>query len=356
MYPSVESSGWSRSLLRVLWGVLAFLLLCLIGVAAVLLVRMDFFSGRAPTDNEVKSVWAFVGVALGAVVTLIGALLTEQHNRRTVALTREAAERETLAKEAQEALDKHAQKRLSLDTVGRLLELITNENGEYAKPARVGGAIATMIELEGGTVALRILDDLWSAGAVNTATAVWPLERVLENPESTDNEQLFAAYLLATNASKLLPAADDPHQEWFQSVSVLDHHWPLNLASGARNTLQLLMVRLLLARDLSYWKHTKQTYPVIVLQRSLVDEEYRAISAYILPRLMELGVLDELSVALDNTDQLRSWADSYDPKPWFADLLSQFESWAAGDDVHNLPSSGLGSIEAASPPSASADP
>jgi hypothetical protein len=291
---SQESSNW---LLPVLWSVLALLLLCLVGVATVLLVRMDFFSASTPTDEEIKSLWAFVGVALGAVVTLIGALLTEQHNRRTVALTREAAEREKLARKAQQDLDEHTQQRLSLDTVGKLLELITKEDGEYAKPARVGGAIATMIELEGGTVALRILGDLWSAGAVDSALAVWLLERVLENPESTKSEQEQAAYLFAVNVSELLPSPDDKEQDWGTTISVLDGPWPSHLPASVKDTLGLVMIKMLLVRDLSYWKQ-RDVYPVDVLMRSL-DDEYGATAAYVLNTLLDLGVLGELDAVPD---------------------------------------------------------
>jgi UPF0716 family protein affecting phage T7 exclusion len=333
-----ESRESSHRLLLVLWSVLALLLLCLVGVATVLLVRMDFFSGSKPTDQEIKSIWAFVGVALGAVVTLIGALLTEQHNRRTVALTREAAEREKLARDAQQALDAQTQQRLSLDTVGKLLELITKEDGEYAKPARVGGAIATMIELEGGAVALRILGDLWSTGAVDTPLALWLLERVLENPKSTESEQIQAAYLLNLNASRLVPSPDDDNQDWRATISVLDGPWPSHLPGPVQDALGLTMINMLLARDLSYWKERGDAYPVQVLMRSLQGEYAEALAyvrAYVLKALLDLRVLNALDAEPDEREEerIRSLSDLAAPAPWFAQLVSQFKPWAAGQSV-----------------------
>ena len=203
-----RTPGW---LIPTLWVVLGFLLLSLIAVAVFLLARMDFFSGQPLTDEEIKSLWAFLGVALGAVVTLIGTLLTEQHNRRTAVLTREAGERERLAKQAQQILDNQAEKRLTLDTVAKLLELITDAGG-YARPARVGGAIATLVELEGGTVALRILGELWGADAVDSGTAVWLIDRVLSG-DRPDEEQTDAAELLASYAPKLVPSSNDADQD-----------------------------------------------------------------------------------------------------------------------------------------------
>src|SRR5262245_43199661 len=90
---SSSSPSW---LLRSLWIILAGLLASLIALAILLLVKMNFFSTKTLTDEQVKTVWAFLGVALGAVVTLIGTLLTEQHNRRTNLLARQAERRQTI--------------------------------------------------------------------------------------------------------------------------------------------------------------------------------------------------------------------------------------------------------------------
>jgi hypothetical protein len=297
------------------------------------LVKMDFFTGGALSDEEVKSLWAFVGVALGAVVTLIGALLTDQHNRRTEALTREAAERESLARQAQEALDRQAEKRLSLDTVTKLLELLTDAGG-YAKPARVGGAIATMVELEGGSVALRVLGDLWAAKAVDTGTAVWLIERVL-SPDRPADEQEQAAYLLFVNVSKLVPAANDPEQDWNNWPSLLRDAWPSELASVAKNVLIPLVLRMLLAREPKYWKERAGNYPVMTLYFALEDEEHAPEAAYILAAFSDLGLLAELSAAPDDEQlaRLRTAAGTFTPAPWFEELLGKFKPWMEGQAI-----------------------
>lgn len=71
------------------------------------------------SSDQTKTLWAFLGVALGAVVTLISALLTEQHNRRTDALAREAEERLRLTALQQQALAREAEERLRIDTVAK---------------------------------------------------------------------------------------------------------------------------------------------------------------------------------------------------------------------------------------------
>jgi hypothetical protein len=319
-------------LIPVLWVVLSLLLTSLVGVAIFLLVKMDFFTGRPLEDEQLKSLWAFLGVALGAVVTLIGTLLTEQHNRRTAALTREAGERENLARQAQDELGKQSEKRLTLDTVAKLLELITDEGG-YAQPARVGGAIATLVELEGGTVALRILGELWEADRVSSGTAVWLIDRVLSGDRSED-EQTEAATLLAVNAHKLIPAADDPQQDRLDYPPFLVKAWPRDLNSDVRNALLVMAVKLLLARELAYWKERPDFFSTDLLYGALADDEYRGNAALVLKTLLDHGLLAELGV-MPYEDQLEQWirrlAEGFTPAPWFAKLLEQFEPWGRGE-------------------------
>jgi hypothetical protein len=317
-----------------LWILLALLLVTLISVAGFLLVKMDLFSSQDLTDEEIKSVWAFLGVALGAVVTLIGTLLTEQNNRRTAALTAAAAEREQRAREAQHVLDTQAEKRLSLDTVTKLLELITDE-GDYAKPARVGGAIATMVELEGGTVALRILSGLWAADAVDTSTAVWLLDRVLTETRPHD-EQSDAAFLLAMNAAKLVPRAGDAEQDGNDWPTILDDAWPSHLNSSAKSSLLLTAVRVLLARDLRYWMDNGGNYPVQVFYWALADDDYQAQAAYVLRALSDSGALAQLNAvpADEQLAEIRTLASSFLPARWYERLVSQFEPWARHQSVH----------------------
>ena len=165
-------------LITAFWVLLGVLMTALLLLATLVLVRSGIFSAKKLTDEQTKSLWAFLGVAMGAAVTLLGSLLTEQNNRRTSALTREAGEREQLAREKQQALAQEAEERLITDTVARILELITVDGG-YAPRARVAGAIATMMQLRGGTIAVRILGELWKDNAVDSDTAVWLIDRIL---------------------------------------------------------------------------------------------------------------------------------------------------------------------------------
>lgn len=304
-------------LIPAMWVALGCLLLALIGVAAFLLVaKMDFFSDKPMNDEQTKAVWTFVGVSLGAVVTLIGTLLAEQHNRRTAVLERQA------------------EKRLTLDTVAKLLELLT-ENGDYAKPARVGGAIATMVELEGGTVALRILRDLWAADKVATDTVVWLIERVL-NEDRPEEEQVLAASLLTMHARSLVPSRGDPEQEWYAWPSMAEP-WPAHLPGRAKDALIVVAPRVLLARERTYWQQRAVPPAVEMLIGAMDDPAFKGPAAAILNVLLDLGMLDEWGVELEEErrEDIRIWAElqSNFMVSWFAGVLDQFEPWGRGEDV-----------------------
>lgn len=176
--PAVRAAqARARWVLPAAWSCLGALVVALVALAVFLLFRMDLFADEPLTDEKIKSLWAFLGVALGAAATVIGALLTDQNSRRSATLAKEAEERAKRALDQQIAQDHETATRLTLDTRARVLELITYE-GDYAPKARVAGALATLMELRGGPVACRILDELWRRDKIGTSSAVWIVERV----------------------------------------------------------------------------------------------------------------------------------------------------------------------------------
>ncbi|WP_139245888.1 hypothetical protein [Geodermatophilus amargosae] len=330
---SPEGSEVPKPVITGLWVTLGILLIALVVIAATLLVRMQFFSNAAPTNQQINSIWAFLGVALGAVVTLIGALLTDQHNRRTTALAREAAHRQQLDKEHEHNLATQAEKRLALDTVAKLLELLTDDSGQYAPKARVGGAIATMMELHGGSVAIRILGDLWATDKVEVATAVWLLEQVLEDEDLSASQASDVTTLLALNATKLFPTEGDEHQDWNAWPKILHGPWPPHLTKQAKHNLLMAAVYALMGRNLQYWKEKANVLPVQTLYVALEDSHTAWSASQILITLSNVGVLQDLpAVGMSAFDRsrVRSRAAEGAPALWWSRLLHQLEQWAQG--------------------------
>jgi hypothetical protein len=230
--------------------------LLLLALAAVLLAKSHVLSARSLTDEQTKSLWAFLGVAFGAVVTLIGALLTEQHNRRTDALTRQTADREQAAREQQQRLADETEYRLKMDTIAKVLELVTVDGGDgYAPRARVAGAIATLMQLGGGVIGMRILGELWAADAIDSDTASWLIDRVLQDSSTPTEEIEQAASLLAAQAHCLVPKPEDPDQLMTYWPKSIGDSWPIGLPEDAKNGILTAIVRMLLARDIGWWQN-----------------------------------------------------------------------------------------------------
>jgi len=318
-----------------MWTFLGIVMVLLFLLAALLLVKADVLSSSRLSDEQSKSLWAFLGVALGAVVTLIGALLTEQHNRRTAALTREANDREQMAREKQQALARETEERLLIDTVAKVLELITVE-GAYAPKARVAGAVATMMQLRGGTVAIRILGELWTVNAIDSDTAVWLIDRVLRDRidgGSGEQEAEDAINLLLVNAAKLVPAGDDMVYFW---PDALVDTWPGALSERAKYSLVVLSANVLLACDVGYWNRTSNSFPLTMLVRAIDDPEVGVYAALVLAKLIDLDALTLIGFPVDDaTDvRIRSLSEAFFITGWFHHLLSQFEPWVKGQRTY----------------------
>ncbi len=269
---------------------------------------------------------------MAAAATLLGALLTEQNNRRTSALTREVSEREHLARQKQQALAQEAEERLVTDTVARVLELITVESG-YAPRARVAGAIATLMQLRGGTIAIRILGELWKDGAVDSDTAVWLIDRVLSRySPGSETEVNDAATLLFTNSSKLIPSSDDTNQVWHLWPSVMDP-WPSQLPYKAKEALLVTSVKVLLTRELSYWLGSGDFFPIKSLCGAMEDGECGYVAGGVLCKVLNSGAADAMYSVIgeDNSTRAIALATRFVATPWFESLLDQIDSWAAGD-------------------------
>ena len=320
--------GW---VLPVLWAVLGLVLLSLVVVAGFSLFKMDFFTRGALTDEEIKSLWAFVGVSLGAAVTLIGTLLTEQHNRATEALAHESAMREAREMAHANTIREQAEQRLTLDSVAKVLELIPDDQ-ERVQSARNNGALSTLVGLERGSIALRILGDLWAANAVDAATAVQLIERSLGSDRRGEHED--AAALLAANASKLVPAKDAENQQSYNCPSQMTD-WPSALSPGARNSLLVAAVKVLLAREYAFWSNAGDLWPIDLLYRALDDAELGGGAAHVVLALLESGALSDLDRLPDAAEEerVRALAQDFSPAPWFSKRLAEIGPWFRGEDA-----------------------
>jgi hypothetical protein len=328
--PSQAGTTQSSRLIVGAWYLLCAVVVALLALAVYLLFKIDLFSGEGLNDEQFKSLWAFLGVALGAAATIVGTLLTEQNNRRANALAWEVENREQRALDQQKTQNDEAEIRLTLETRTKALELITYE-GDYAPKARVGGAVATMMELRGGPVAMRLLADLWGPDKIGTDTAVWLIDRVLSDAEASADEKIQAAALLVNNASKLTPSKQDPSQDWTDWPDALTGRWPIELPDIARNALITVALKVLLSREFKYWED-RSFFPVDTLILALEDPDNSAPAAGTLARLMEF-----VSIPQEAKDRVHNLASGWNPAQWYKRLLDQIGPWARGEEAAHMP-------------------
>ena len=339
----------------------------LVVVAGWLLVAA--LAGAEPLKaDQAKNVWTFLGVALGAAVTLLGTLLTAQHQRRSTELARQVAAdearargTEARARSTEVVLAAQAERRLQVEGAAKMLEFLTDGNGAYARRAVVAGAITSMMEVAGGTAGVRVLRELWQVGAVPSSTAVAVINRVLEAADKApsgedsaagrlDNslqrplrppELYAAAELLAINAHKVLPPSGSQAQIWVNWPSLFTdeqgrEHWPRALPAEAKYALLVFVAMLLVSREVEWWKQTGAVQPIGTLVTATGDEEVVEIAARLLVELEDLGFLREVSYEWADpaaeVEYLRAKAGELSPMPWFVRLLDRVRAWGHGEE------------------------
>lgn len=345
-----RNSRW----LLALWIPIGVVLASLFAVSTWLLVTTVFGLHSLGAD-QAKNVWAFLGAAIGALVTLIATLLTAQNQRaqKVAAVEQDRAKNE--AEKQERRLKEQAERRLQMDTVGRMLEYLVDDSGAFASSAVVAGAISTMMEVGGGTPGIRVLRELWLEDAVPSATAVAIINQILQSAEQQrvigaagqdnslqrpigDSEVVAVAELLAVNAEKLLPGLG---QMWVGWPSIFldekgDSHWPTVLPLSAKNALLVFLALMFISRDVSWWQKMEANTPMYTLHLALDDDQVSALAATLLVALVQAKVVVGETQASQWGDTLekepRIWKLAQklgEPEPWFAEVLWRLDGWAS---------------------------
>lgn len=215
-------------------------------MAASLAFRADLFwpikGVGKPGSDQVEMFKVFIGGGLATAVTLVGALLTREHNAR-------------------------GRRRLQLETVVKSLEFLPAESSQ-----RVPAVLATMVLLGQQRIAIRILGPAWKRGAVDPQTATWLINQVLIS-DRTDRSQTDADRPdeTAMNEASLLlwkHAAD------LMQSKRLDYSFPGDFQTGwafpryrldglrgakkrhsVKKNILMAMGTMLISRDRDWWCH-----------------------------------------------------------------------------------------------------
>lgn len=230
------------------WGwvaLLIFLVVPLYVLAVVLVIRSNLFRSSDPLNGEqLRALWAFLGIALTATIAALGHLFTRSWHEKDRAQQHEA-------EAARRGTDRMNNAQLRLETVARSLELLKG-NEAYAPPAVVAGALATLVHLGYPIVAMRTLSSAWRDEAVDADAACWLISEVFNDGSAAS--QVEAAGILRSHANQLAHFNEGQNVATFAWPHCLLADWPENLPPGARAQNLETLILVILSLERKYWR------------------------------------------------------------------------------------------------------
>jgi len=285
-------------------GIAAVVLLVIVPIYLValrLLIKSKFLASGAVNNAQYKALFTFVGAGLTASAALIGSILVWTHNNRSRAQlqldNQKAREQHEQDQEQLAAHNKLVIEQQKLDKVVKGLELIA-QGDSYARPARVGGALAALVQLGQPVIAMRILDSAWEDGAVHSRTACWLIDevtRVGDTPAAID-----AAQLLAQHADKLTFDAGRLRVCYWPPALINER--PRALSEECKEQILIAITRLLVSRSAEWWED-RCAWTLVLLDGLQQDPSPKIAtsSAFVLTQLVRV---------YERTAQTISHADS----------------------------------------------
>lgn len=247
---------------RWILGTVAGLTLLLSGFV-VLLWRIGVFDlpKDDPGAKAFAAVLALVGGLVAAVLTFVGVLLKLAFDARTLELQRETEERQL-----------EAERRQRVSTCIQAVQLIGPSSGKESSQSQRAGALFALANLGQLDFALALLGPMWSNQEVTSSTAIWLIDRALQDPE--ENIQRPAAALLSANAERLKTPEGD-----FEWPSCLDQGWMPELSGYAREDIVEALLRCLVSSSRNTWDRTAVNYVTVLLSEVMEKDDNESIRA-----------------------------------------------------------------------------
>jgi hypothetical protein len=249
-------SGWKG---RMPWFIVfVFVLLPLYAATAAFAIRSGIFdlADRSITSDEYKAFWAFLASGFATAVSLVGLMFTRSANERS-------------------------SHQLGLDTVVKGLELLVNNDGEYARPAKVAGALSALVHLGHPVIAMRSLAVAWDDRAADPATACWLVSEVFRR--GSEESMLEASKLLWKHAGSLFE--EEGEDSAFAWPDALYDEWPLRVPLEGRYMNLRSVIRLALSRDREWFTRQGEwigylLYLIVQNDRQLASTATEVVKAF----------------------------------------------------------------------------
>ncbi len=111
--------------------------------------------------------------------------------------------------------------------------------------------------------------------------------------------------------------------------------WPAKLPKDAKNSVIRAAVQVLLSRELSFWLTMGGSPPIAMLISGTEDDDFGSLTAGVLCRLIDAGVLDKLHPAMDEDlrARVRGVAAGSEFPPGLDKLINEVDNWASNRPV-----------------------
>ena len=184
------------------------------------------FKGTDTTAKVAIGGLGLIGVLVTAIVTLIGLVLKQSIDKRSLEISQ------------------GEQRRMQLEAAVQTVKLMTLDSGAPAPPEQVSAALLVLAKLGEVSLAIDLATEIWPKQHLTSSAAV----RIIDCAFIEDDSALqrSAALLLFNNVSKL-----DIAENQYEWPTYLEH-WPLDIDTDARVTIALALMRWIKERPPSH--------------------------------------------------------------------------------------------------------
>ncbi len=219
--------------------------------------------------EEISALWTFVAALAAVAATIITAIVARSYNRRTVAISKEAEDRQ-----------RH-------EAAAAFLGLLTTESGKPAGPAQLGGVVIALMGLGHTETALGVAESAVHHEVLDGPIAARVINNILVEGDSQQQE--LAAALLRS-ATRTFTSPDRQPFDWPDS---LYGSWPNGLSTNARLHVMVALTEMLGSQDRVWWMN-KTSWAFKMLEEALLEDHDQFL------RNDALGVLEVLLSSKDD--------------------------------------------------------
>lgn len=254
----------------------------------------------ALVGDQIKVYLAFIAGGLATSVTFIAAIFSWDHNRM-----------------------EHG--RLILDSTTKDLEIIAEEK------ARVAGALASMVKLGQPVVAMRALGPIWTANAVDSYTATWLIDQVLN-----ENRELSAVKEAATLLQVHSKSLTDEESHAVSWPGQLHRHWNYYLPEYAKQQILKALIHVITSQSISWWQFndtgTRWFIRILLEAAEDRDKDIRVAASKVLISLNKNAPGATSSIKEKVIKKLTKISVSSIDSEWHNRLCGEIEKWSCGGD------------------------